>query len=110
MEALAGEAISALRVVYLAAGEVFHLDAGSEHVRSVLGVTATAGALGAPVNVQRLGVMTDTAWSWTPGPVWCGAGGQLTQTPPVGGYDLQIGAATDATTIILNIQEPIELE
>ena len=109
IETVAGEAISALRVVYLDGEEVFHLDPASSNVRAVLGVAANGAGTGDPVNVQRLGVMQDSAWSFTPGPVWCGASGQLTQAPPATGHDLQVGVAVATDKIIIGISDPIEL-
>lgn len=108
---LAGETLSALRLVYELDGEVFALDSGdADHIDMLLGITLTAAAAGEPVNVQRSGVIDDAGWSWTPGLVWLGVDGRLTQTPPADGFDVLIGAATSATRITLNITDPIELE
>lgn len=107
----AGETLSALRVVYELAGQVFALDAGdAEHIDLLLGVTLTAAEHAAPINVQRSGAMSDAAWSWQPGRIWLGADGSLTQIPPVDGFAVLIGAAVSATRITLNIQDAIQLE
>lgn len=107
----AGETLSALRVVYELAGAVFALDyRDAEHIDLVVGVTLTAAAQGGAVNIQRSGTLDDAAWSWQPGPVWLGAAGALTQSPPTDGFDLLIGSAVSATRITLNIQDPIDLE
>ena len=111
LQRLAGETLSALRLVYELDGEVFALDSGdADHIDMLLGITLTAAAAGEPVNVQRSGVIDDGGWSWTPGRVWLGVDGRLTQTPPVAGYDVLIGSAVSATRITLNITDPIELE
>lgn len=108
---LAGETISALRVVYETAGEVFLLDYRDEdHIDLLLGVTLTAGVAGAPINVQRLMDITDASWNWTLGRVYLGANGTLTQTPPADGYDVLIGYAVSPTRLTLNLQDPIEME
>jgi TRAP-type uncharacterized transport system substrate-binding protein len=108
---LAGETLSALRVVYELAGQVFALDAGdAEHIDLLLGVTLTAADTGADINVQRSGVLDDAGWSWQPGRVWLGASGALTQTPPADGFAVLIGSAVSATRITLNIQDAIQLE
>lgn len=107
----AGETLSALRVVYELAGQVFVLDAGdAAHIDLLLGVTLTAAETGASINVQRSGAIDDASWSWQPGRVWLGAAGALTQTPPVDGFAVLIGAAVSATRITLNIQDAIQLE
>ncbi len=110
VQRVAGEVLSALRVVYELDGEVFYLDpADAAHVDQVLGVTLTSALLGQPINVQSAGTLDDATWAFTPGPVWLGAAGSLTQLPPAGGFDVLIGAAVSATRINLNIQEPIDL-
>lgn len=108
---LAGETLSALRVVYELAGQVFALDASdAEHIALLLGLTLTAADTGAAINVQRSGSIDDAGWNWQPGLVWLGAGGALTQTPPVDGFAVLLGAAVSATSITLNIQPAIQLE
>ena len=79
-------------------------------VLALLGVTLSAAVAGQSVNVQRFGFVDDTNWSWQPGRVFLGANGQLTQTAPATGHDVLIGNAVSATRLILNIQDPIELE
>ncbi|WP_330114930.1 hypothetical protein SA496_01285 [Pseudomonas sp. JS3066] len=107
----AGEVLSALRVLYELDGAVFALDYRDEtHIDLLLGLSLTAADAGQPLNVQRSGVIEDAGWSWQPGRIWLGADGQLTQTPPVDGFDVLIGAAVSATRITLNIQDPIEQE
>lgn len=108
---VAGETLSALRVIYELAGEVFGLDArDGEHVDQLLGVTLTAAQPGDAINVQRSGAIDDAGWSWQPGLVWLGADGALTQQPPVDGFAVLIGTAVSATRITLNIQPAIQLE
>jgi hypothetical protein len=107
----AGETLSALRAVYELDDQVFTLDyRDTDHINLLLGVTLSAGDIGQLLNVQRSGAIDDASWSWTPGPVWLGANGALTQVSPVDGYDVLIGSANSATRITLNLQDPIELE
>ena len=107
----AGETLSALLAVYELAGQVFALDANDgDHIDLLLGITLTAASLGQPLNILRSGVIEDAGWNWTPGRVWLGIDGALSQTPPTAGFDVLIGAATSATQITLNIQDPITLE
>ncbi|MCO6057293.1 hypothetical protein NG726_11490 [Pseudomonas sp. MOB-449] len=107
----AGEVISALRVLYEFNGQVFVLDYRDDaHIDLLLGISLTAADVGQPLSVQRSGVIEDAGWNLQPGRIWLGANGQLTQTPPVNGFDVLIGAAVSATRITLNIQDPIEQE
>lgn len=111
VQRIAATELSALRVVYELEGQVRLLDyRDDEHVDLVLGITLTAATAGAPINVQRSGWLEDAGWSWSPGRVWLGADGGLTQSAPLDGYDLLLGVATSATRITLDIQEPIQLE
>ena len=107
----AGETLSALRVVYELDDQVLALDCrDSAHIDLLLGLTLSASDPGQPLNIQRCGVLDDSGWNWQPGRIWLGTAGALTQTPPTEGFDVLIGAATSATRITLNIQDPIELE
>lgn len=113
IERTAGEQLSALRAVFEgAAGRVWLADATEAvEVFTLLGVTTTAAEANQPVLVQRLGAIDDAAWAWTPGVrVYLGAAGQLTQTPPDTGFDVLIGVALSPTRLLLNIQDPIEME
>lgn len=111
VQRLAGETLSALRVVYELDGHVFALDyRDASAINLLLGVTLTAADQGQPINVQRLGAIDDDGWSWQPGRVWLGAAGSLTQTPPTDGYDVLLGAAVASGRLLLNLQDPIELE
>lgn len=107
---VAGETLSALRVVYEIDGEVFLLDSTDDvHIDQLLGLTITSGNASENVNVQLVGAVDDASWSWTPGRVYLGANGFLTQTPPDAGYLVLVGYAVSATRLILNIQDNIEL-
>lgn len=108
---IAGETLSALRVVYELNNQVFYLDlADTANIDQLLGVTLNAASPGAEINVQRSGIMDDNAWNWALGRIWLGVNGTLTQTPATQGFDVLIGYAVSPTRIILNIQDPILLE
>lgn len=104
--------LSALRVVWEdAAGAVHPLSADdADHIDLVCGLTLTAASAPGDVTVQRSGPVTDTAWNWAPGRVYLGMGGALTQSPPEDGFDVLVGVAVSATRLILDFQDPIELE
>lgn len=111
LQRTAGATLSALVVVYEDDDEVFALDKGDDaHIDQLLGLTVTAASIGNPINVQRTGAVDNSGWSWTPGRVYLGAGGALTQTPATGGNDVLIGRAVSATRLLLDIQDPIDLE
>ncbi|WP_407715789.1 hypothetical protein ACJJWD_09545 [Comamonas testosteroni] len=109
----AGMDTSALLVVYEDLfGSVWPADPDAESdVLALLGVTVSAAVAGQPINVQRLGHIDEEAWQLQPGKrVFLGGQGRLTQAPPQAGYDVLIGMAITSTRLLLNIQDPIELE
>lgn len=111
VQRVAGETLSALRMVYELNGQVFLLSAGdAAHIDLLLGLVLTAAPAGAATKIQLFGAVDDAAWAWTPGPVWLGTNGVLTQAPPTSGFDVRLGTAVSATRVILNIEEPIWLE
>lgn len=108
----AGAALSGHTIVYLDASEKAQY-AGNDtaaHAQIMLGMTLGAAALDAPVNVQRSGEVTEPSWSWVlEQPVYLGAGGQITQMPPVSPALFQrvIGFPMSATKLYLSFREPI---
>jgi hypothetical protein len=98
----AGEALSGHRAVLLTAGEAFYADhATLTHAGRAIGVTTGAAALGDTVTIQTLGILIEPTWTWTEGPVYLGAQGALTQTPPATGFVQIIGVATTATALFV---------
>ncbi len=79
----------------------------------IIGIATTAASgSGLSINVQPIGVVSNPVWTWTPGaPVWCGAGGVLTQTAPTGAgnWVRKIGVAVSATDMEIQIGELVEL-
>lgn len=73
---------------------------------SRLGVTNGAANEGSPVVVTLLGPMTEPSWNFTPGAVFVGDDGFLTQTIPTGNI-IRAGNATRATTMIIEFKQPL---
>lgn len=107
---VAGESLSALTAVYERNGVVRKLDyRDSVNIDYFLGITTTAASSGNKIKVQRTEVIEDNFWNFTPGRVYLGESGALTQTVPDGGFDLLIGTAVSPHRLVLNIQDPIEI-
>lgn len=80
------------------------------HAALVVGISSSAVVTGADVSVQNSGRMTEPSWTWVPElPVFCGSMGVLTQTPPTTGFQIILGVAEDATSIIIKLSNPLIL-
>lgn len=107
----AGEVISALKALYLGTdGKVYHADSATTSTRNIVGIATQSVLMGASIVVRHQHTLSDALWSWTVGsPVYVGAGGSLTQTPPATGYIAHVGIAITPTSIFVDIQPPILL-
>ncbi len=105
--------LSALHAVWEDATGVVHLldYRDADHIDLLAGITVTAaGAAGQPVTVQRSGVLDAAGLGLAPGRVWLGIDGALTQAPPTDGFDVLLGNVVSPDRLILNLQDPINLE
>lgn len=106
--ATAGETIHGQRAVRVVNDQIFHPDVtNSAHAQQVVGIAMQSGPSGTQLLVRTGGQMTEPSWNWAAGPVWCGVDGQLTQDTSFTGWLLPVGRATDATTIVVDIDTPI---
>lgn len=80
------------------------------HRGAVLGLLANAYSPGDQAVVQTAFALEHAGWTWTPGPVFVGTAGQLTQTLPVGAAFSQVVAqALSATRVLVDVQPPITI-
>lgn len=108
--AIAGEALSGHRAIVLdASGEAFYADQTvPNHIGRMAGITIGAAALGAGVTIMNNGLLTEPSWSWTPfAPIFLGTAGGLTQVPPTTGFLQMIGGALSATSMYVNLRQPL---
>ena len=102
--AILGETIAQYDAVGLFRGETKYKKAlANRSKQPALGLALVAGVLDDSINIQRVGPITNSGWSWTIGlPVYLSnsVAGGLIQNPPLIGKQL-IGIAVTATTIIL---------
>jgi hypothetical protein len=105
----AGAVIHGLRVVRATSGIIYPVDlAEALHAEQVIGVaTQSVTTIGHDVVVRTSGPLSDNAWNWQPGAVFCGADGVLTQDPATTGWLLQVARVIDAQTIDIDIETPI---
>jgi hypothetical protein len=110
--AIAGETLSALLAVWMSSdGRVRRLDAhDAAHIDLFAGITLTAALEGEDLRVQYAGEIDVSGLLLSSGPVWLGADGVLTQTPPQSGFCLRLGAATSSSRFLLSPSQPLHLE
>ena len=78
------------------------------HRGAVLGLLANAYSPGDQAVVQTAFTLEHSGWTWSPGPVFVGTAGQLTQTLPVGAVFSQVVAhALSPTLVLVDVQPPI---
>ena len=107
LEADSGEALSQWQAVYLKNdGKWWKAKADSATTMPALGLAIeAAGAADLPVRVQRVGLVTNAAWSWTAGQylyVSAATAGALTAAAPAANVQ-PVGIAAGATTMFLFI-------
>lgn len=109
----AGEALGGHRIARLDAGgdAVYASNDVPADALSVLGLTLGAAVLGDPIDVQRMGEVTEPSWTWSlDQPVYLGTNGGLTQTAPsapAAAFQLIVGFPVSATTLFVSLREPI---
>lgn len=80
------------------------------HRGAVLGLLANAYSPGEQAVVQTAFTLEHSGWTWSPGPVFVGTAGQLTQTLPVGAVFSQVVAhALSPTLVLVDVQPPITI-
>lgn len=83
------------------------------HANRIVGMTTHAAVAGANVALAVYGEITEPSWNWDADkPVYLGADGFLTQTPPVAPeakFSVVVGFPISATTLFINIGIPITL-
>ena len=106
--ATAGENMGAYKLVRIALGTVYLADKDNvAYVQDTLGLTTTVSTTGNPVTIQTSGEVTDVGWAWAAGSVFMGDSGELTQTPSTVGILQKIGTVLTATSILIDIDDPI---
>lgn len=109
---ISGTALSGHRMVVLdAAGVAIYADnTDITHLHKVLGMTVGASALGAPADILRMGELAEPSWAWTLNqPIFLGTAGNLTQTPPSTGFSQVVAFPISATSVYVDLREPISL-
>ncbi|MEU1550205.1 hypothetical protein [Nocardia sp. NPDC005745] len=82
------------------------------HMHAPIWITTGAADAGAQATAVAFGEITEPSWAWTPGPLYLGLAGAITQIPPTApsAYFLaQLGAATAPTSAFVDRSASIQL-
>lgn len=80
------------------------------HRGAVLGLLANAYSPGDQAVVQTAFTLEHAGWTWAHGPIFVGAGGQLTQSLPPGAVFSQVVAhALSPTLVLVDVQPQITI-
>lgn len=109
---IAGQTLSGHRVVKAnGSGHAVYADntvIGDSQL--LLGMTLGAAVIGNSVTIAQSGNIVEPSWSWAPGqPVFLGATGAITQTPPSVGFLVTVGVAMTPTSMLMSLKQPIVL-
>lgn len=82
------------------------------HIGVPIWVTTGAASASTTVTMVALGEIVEGSWTWTPGPIFLGINGALTQTPPaepVHDFLAVLGYAPTSTRMYVNRQTSVDL-
>ncbi len=111
--AIAGEIISALRIVYTdpTTSKIFYADKDTTStIGSLLGVSITSGILDDNINVTTAGIISDSSWNWNmTGNInlFLGANGAIVQGALSGAIVVRVGYAISSTKIMVRIGDTV---
>jgi len=107
----AGQILSGHRAVY-GNGSLVLLASADDLLSAecCLGISLNSALQDEPVTVQRTGIIEELTWAWSPGPVFLGMNGVLTQEVPQAGVVLQIGVALSASQLDIRMGTVISLD
>lgn len=75
----------------------------------VIGIAKTGMAIGFASSIVVAGLVTNAAWSWTPGATIFLNGASLSQTAPSTGFIQEMGIAKSSDTMYVDLSVPVLL-
>jgi len=108
---VAGETLSALKFVYVAADGFAYRGSSTSYTTSqVIGITITAASVGNSVTVATFGEVVDGSFSFgVSNPIFLTTLGSFSTTPPASGHVVKLGHGLDNGKIFVDIDETIIL-
>lgn len=112
IEKIAGESISALRMVKFSDADTVVLANSNTSYSNAkaIGIALSSASTGATVRVLIMGIIEDPFFTFPAETLlFLGVNGIITSTPPTSGYSVVIGEAPAVGVVSLSIREPIIL-
>lgn len=109
----AGDALGGHRMVVLNDSQqaIYADSTNLAHANKVLGMTTGAAALGDTASILSGGEVSEPSWNWFLNqPLYVGASGLLTQTPPVAGFSQIVGFPIATNKVFVSLREPVILK
>ncbi len=105
----AGENLGGYRAVYADSNYVYHADKDTATDRDkIVGITDSPYNINENAGIFVNGSVTNGSWSFTPGPVFVGTDGVLTQPEPTGtAFIVKVGVAVNSTTIVIDVDRDV---
>lgn len=114
MSGMASEEIPELSLVIMQPGKRLALARSTDYTTRVAGIVLEDLNESEIGTVIENGVVKSEQWNWPTSsimrPVFCGASGQVTLTPPLVGVSQQVGFVFDTNSIFMRIQSPVVLD
>jgi hypothetical protein len=111
----AGEAISAVKVVYQSPSDekVYKADNLDNNTRdTVLGISLTSAILNQDITIKTFGEVENSGWNWDVNAnknLYLGTNGNITQVPPASGFSLRLGFILSSKKIWFDLSERVIL-
>lgn len=108
--AIAGETISATKLVYISSDLLFLGNLATREQAQVLGIATQSGNAGALIKVLLFGRYDDPSFTFSSGSsLYLTGVGNISTTAPTSGYNKEVGQALATGSIFINIRETITL-
>jgi len=105
----AGENISTFKPVIVENGLLYLADSNNPgHINKIIGITLESGVTGGIITVSTAGHIKNAGWSFSNTVIFL-EGTSVSDTPPLTGFSAILGVAATPNSVILNLNQNIEL-
>jgi hypothetical protein len=106
---LADQSLGGHRVVRKTATGVNYADSSQiASAGTAIGITIGAVSAGQNAMIAVTGMdIVEPSWNWSPGAIYLGLNGLMTQSAPISGFIQRIGIVTGPTSILVSVEQPL---